>query len=69
MAGPDHSVDRPPGAGGEGLHERVVPLAARIRLRPQAGSGSTSPRSLLTSALGGAPNRRLYSRLNWDGLS
>src|SRR5690606_14818686 len=28
-----------------------------------------SCRSLVTSARGGAPNMRLYSRLKWDGLS
>ena len=35
----------------------------------QAGSGGAVWRSVSASRLGGAPNMRRYSRLNWEGLS
>ena len=35
----------------------------------QAGSGGAVWRSVSASWLGGAPNMRRYSRLNWEGLS
>lgn len=33
-----------------------------------AAAGPAPPRMRAASRLGGAPNRRRYSRLNWDGL-
>jgi hypothetical protein len=35
----------------------------------QAGSGGVVWRSVSASRLGGVPNMRRYSRLNWEGLS
>lgn len=58
-----------PGRGASLSSRRGTQGAAGMRPQATLRSNAENVRNRATSRAGGAPNRRLYSRLNCDGLS